>query len=295
MEKKFANIHSACGEICSAKTSNSRFGFNFKPLKTSKLPNCDSLFAEAEIDAPLPLPFPPKKLPAFAKAAFSYEGQIPIEYLYMKDNDNAFESLKWSNKQIEVIIKDVKAGKFHHSSYGPKAAEDIYKAAKDKLEVEGKHVLVIGSRWPWIEGILLAAGASHVTTLEYSRIEVAHPNITTSLPSEVDRGQTYDAVVTFSSLEHSGLGRYGDGLNPWGDVIAMAKVHCLLKPGGVALVGVPAGEDKILFNACRVYGPNLLSRLFANFELLWTDAKEKNYDEKHPYSYQPLFVVKKPE
>ena len=24
----------------------------------------------------------------------------------------------------------------------------------------------------------------------------------------------FDAVVTFSSVEHSGLGRYGDGLNP---------------------------------------------------------------------------------
>jgi hypothetical protein len=56
---------------------------------------------------------------------------------------------------------------------------------------------------------------------------------------------TFDAMVTFSSLEHSGLGRYGDGLNPWGDLITMAKVWCALKPGGRALVGVPAGSDQI--------------------------------------------------
>jgi hypothetical protein len=31
---------------------------------------------------------------------------------------------------------------------------------------------------------------------------------------------TFDAIVTFSSVEHSGLGRYGDALNPWGDIIA---------------------------------------------------------------------------
>ena len=55
----------------------------------------------------------------------------------------------------------------------------------------------------------------------------------------------FDAMVSFSSLEHSGLGRYGDGLNPWADLITMAKVWCALKPNGRALVGVPSGPDSI--------------------------------------------------
>ena len=42
-------------------------------------------------------------------------------------------------------------------------------------------------------------------------------------PWTMDPSVKYDAMVTFSSLEHSGLGRYGDGLNPWGDLIAMAR------------------------------------------------------------------------
>jgi len=29
----------------------------------------------------------------------------------------------------------------------------------------------------------------------------------------------FDGVITYSSLEHSGLGRYGDALNPWGDLV----------------------------------------------------------------------------
>jgi hypothetical protein len=32
--------------------------------------------------------------------------------------------------------------------------------------------------------------------------------------------EKFDAVVSFSSIEHSGLGRYGDGLNPWADLVA---------------------------------------------------------------------------
>ena len=56
----------------------------------------------------------------------------------------------------------------------------------------------------------------------------------------------FDSVVTFSSLEHSGLGRYGDQLNPWGDLITMAKIWCALKPGGLGLIGVPTGPDTLL-------------------------------------------------
>ena len=62
-------------------------------------------------------------------------------------------------------------------------------------------------------------------------------------------------MVTFSSLEHSGLGRYGDSLNPWGDLITMAKAWCLTKakPKGRALVGVSSGLDVILFNSTLYY------------------------------------------
>ena len=85
------------------------------------------------------------------------------------------------------------------------------------MPVKGKHVLVIGSQSPWLEAILIAQGADHVTTLEYSRIECAHPKITTLTPSALAAARAegslepFDAVVTFSSLEHGGLGRYGDG------------------------------------------------------------------------------------
>ena len=59
-------------------------------------------------------------------------------------------------------------------------------------------------------------------------------------------GRQFDGVVTFSSLEHSGLGRYGDPLNPWADLIAMAKAWCLTRTGGRMLIGVPTGLDAVI-------------------------------------------------
>ena len=55
-------------------------------------------------------------------------------------------------------------------------------------------------------------------------------------------------------------------LNPWGDLIAMARSWCLVKPGGYGLVGVPTGPDTIAFNSHKIYGRHGLAQIFANWE-----------------------------
>ena len=82
--------------------------------------------------------------------------------------------------------------------------------------------------------MLLELGAASVTTIEYNDIDTSVENVKVIKPSDVKRmwkergGNSseklnFDVTVTFSSLEHSGLGRYGDPLNPWGDLIASAR------------------------------------------------------------------------
>ena len=81
-----------------------------------------------------------------------------------------------------------------------------------------------------MEAMLLAAGAAHVTTLGYSPIANDHPQITTMRHTEFNARylngslEKFDGAATFSSLGHAGLGRYGDKLNPYGDLVAMAKI-----------------------------------------------------------------------
>ena len=84
---------------------------------------------------------------------------------------------------------------------------------------------------------MLHLGAGKITTLEYADQKCEHPKINLVTPEALRKSilegkmPQFDAMVTFSSIEHSGLGRYGDPLNPWGDLIAMAQSWCLLKPG----------------------------------------------------------------
>jgi hypothetical protein len=134
-------------------------------------------------------------------------------------------------------------------------------------------VLVVGTEHPWVETILLKLGASEVVTLEYGRIETDHPQIKTMLPSEANelyrKGELepFDMVVSFSSLEHSGLGRYGDMINPWGDVIWMAKISCMVKKGGTAVIGLEnCDKDTIFYNAHRCYGPYRWALFLQNWQ-----------------------------
>ncbi len=81
------------------------------------------------------------------------------------------------------------------------------------LDVKEKHVLVIGSQRPWVEVVLLEHNVGNVTTLDYAKLQSEHPKLRTITPSELAEKYLsgslpkFDAVISFSSLEHSGLGR----------------------------------------------------------------------------------------
>jgi len=69
-------------------------------------------------------------------------------------------------------------------------------------------------------------------------------------------------------VEHIGLGRYGDPLDPDGDLKAIAELQRVLAPGGTLLFVVPVGRPRIMFNAHRVYGYSQVLESFAALELV---------------------------
>jgi Caenorhabditis protein of unknown function, DUF268 len=82
-----------------------------------------------------------------------------------------------------------------------------------------------------------------------------------------DRGTLplFDRLVSHSSIEHSGLGRYGDALNPWGDILTMMRCWCVSKPKAKMYLGVPRGKDAIEHNLHRIYGNYRWQLLTANW------------------------------
>ncbi len=68
-------------------------------------------------------------------------------------------------------------------------------------------------------------------------------------------------------VEHVGLGRYGDPLDPDGDLKAIAELKRVLKPKGSLLFVTPVGKPNIRFNAHRIYSYDQVVSYFSGLHV----------------------------
>jgi len=68
-------------------------------------------------------------------------------------------------------------------------------------------------------------------------------------------------------LEHIGLGRYGDPVDSEGHMKAVKELVRVLAPGGVLLISVPIGKEKLCFDAHRVFAQKTIVTLFRDLAL----------------------------
>jgi|CXWL01.1.fsa_nt_gi SAM-dependent methyltransferase len=86
-----------------------------------------------------------------------------------------------------------------------------------------------------------------------------------SLPFE---DGSIESISCMHTVEHVGLGRYGDPLDPDGDLKAISELKRVTALGGDLLFVVPIGTAKIAFNAHRIYNYAQILEYFGNeFEL----------------------------
>jgi hypothetical protein len=259
-----------CGEICDTKIMGKPGKF-FNEVR--KKVDCMGLYSNVENDAPAKVWPPPRQIPKSMEGDYTLNGKTWDEYLHIQYSGKAAYEAVWTKALVEQTMESARKGTLK-GTYSVDTTNRIRNFLMDhKASIQGKHMYVIGSETPWIEAMLLLAGAEHVTTIEYGSIRSEHPRVSTLLPSTAREKYLnntlplFDGGATFSSLEHSGLGRYGDTLNPWGDLQAMAKAWCITKDNGPMFAGVPTGgHDLLRFNAHRVYGKERWAQLMANWK-----------------------------
>ncbi len=76
------------------------------------------------------------------------------------------------------------------------------------------------------------------------------------------------SVSCMHTIEHVGLGRYGDPIDPDGDLKAISELKRVLASGGDLLFVVPIGQPRIRFNGNRVYSYQQITSYFEDMELV---------------------------
>jgi len=263
-----------CGEVCDTTIKGEPVQPGQFISFVRKHINCPGIMSNVKSDAARPGPIIRKiaDIPAKLMDDFTMSGLSPYCTRCSRRLSAQVYGL-WTPQLIDAEMNAARRGVLA-GTYGLGTCNQVMATFRQHAdEIRGKHFFVIGSQRPWVEAMLLVAGAAHVTTIEYGPLNSTDPRITIAKPWDISRlflesggaEPKFDGGATFSSVEHAGLNRYGDAINPWGDLVAMAKAWCITKPGGPMFMGVPSGKDGFKFYANRIYGKHRYPQLMANW------------------------------
>lgn len=119
----------------------------------------------------------------------------------------------------------------------------------------------------------VASMAAHlpVTFIDLRPFELELPGLSRKMGSVTELPFADGSVKSLSSLhviEHIGLGRYGDELDPFGTERAAQELTRVLSGNGRLYVSLPIGTQRVEFNAHRVHDVPSVLELFAGLEMI---------------------------
>lgn len=133
-----------------------------------------------------------------------------------------------------------------------------------------KHHFDIGSR---IDGFIahLLAMDVHVSLIDIREFPTVVENLNTIVDDATTLHQIPDdsieSMSALCSLEHFGLGRYGDPINPEACFMCFDNIQKKLKKGGNLYISLPIGKERVEFNAHRVFYANTVVDCFSQLQL----------------------------
>jgi hypothetical protein len=117
----------------------------------------------------------------------------------------------------------------------------------------------------------LLAGAIPVVFVDYRPLEARLTGLQCIGGSLLCLPFADKSVASLSCLhviEHIGLGRYGDPLDPQGTNKAARELSRILAPGGGLFLAVPIGRPRLCFNAHRIHSAEQIREMFSELTLV---------------------------
>lgn len=198
-----------------------------------------------------------KKLIRYAFAPF-----IAIDFLNFAEAADKRFALRWSDIYPCVRDKTIKTGFDRHYVYFTSwAARQLAESRPEK------HVDISSSLY--FAGIVSAFVP--VDFYDYRPADLSLSNLSSQKADLTALPFANNSIASLSCMhviEHIGLGRYGDPLDPEGDIKSARELSRVLAPGGTLLFVTPVGaEARIEYNAHRIYSYQAVLDLFPDLTL----------------------------
>jgi SAM-dependent methyltransferase len=189
---------------------------------------------------------------------------IPFIFLdYLKFRSKSDKRFKLSPFDFYPCIKDktIKTGFDAHYVY-----HTSWAARKVKEIGIEKHVDISSSLY--FSGIVSAFVS--VDFYDYRPAELKLSNLVSRHIDLTKLSFSDNSIKSLScmhTVEHIGLGRYGDPIDPEGDLKAIKELKRVLAPDGYLLFVVPVGKPRIEYNAHRIYSYEMIEEYFKELDL----------------------------
>lgn len=141
-------------------------------------------------------------------------------------------------------------------------------AAQRVAELGPERHVDVGSR---VELPCFLTSVTAVTFVDIRPLEAEIEGLESIAGSVLDMpypDRSLPSVSCLHVVEHIGLGRYGDPLDPGGSRKALSELQRIVAPGGQLLCSLPVGRPRVCFNAHRVHDPRDVRAAFDELELV---------------------------
>ena len=195
--------------------------------------------------------------------------KIYFYYIFLKDF-SAFKKASQRSSRFNLLWRDRFPRAFDktpttnfdtHYIYHPAWAVRIVKKINPEVHVDISSTLSFS-------GMLSAF--IPVKFYDYRPANLRLPNLTmekADLQNLPFKDSSIKSLSCMHAVEHIGLGRYGDQINPDGDLKAISELKRVLAHGGNLLFVVPIGKPKIMFNAHKIYSYEQIISYFSDLNL----------------------------
>jgi len=203
--------------------------------------------------SPFAVPNPFSLATAYARCVREF-----LAYRRMPGGEGARWSDWYPSLRDRTTVTPVDLNYFYQDTW---AAGKIL-AARPKVHVDlGSTALLVGILARW----------TRVISVDVRPLSVALEGLATCAATGVAlpfRDRSVRSLSSLCVLEHIGLGRYGDQIDPQGTEKAAAELQRVLAPGGDLYLSVPIEkESRVYFNAHRALSMTTVTKMMSELDL----------------------------